>query len=75
MEAVLQDRRTTADGRNADNSGMVDALSTALSGLSTVMDHPDSTPRTSAPDATLLSPSEQPDQTTTRNRQFYFHQR
>jgi hypothetical protein len=45
---------------------MVDALSAALSGLSTVMDHPDSTPGTSAPDATFLCPSEQPDQTTMR---------
>ena len=52
----LQDRTITADGRKSDN---VDALSTVLSGLSTVEeDCPDSTPRTSAPDATFPHPSE-----------------
>ena len=51
MLTELQDRTITADCRKSDN---VDALSTALSGLSTVDEaHPDSSPRTSAPDATL----------------------
>jgi hypothetical protein len=61
----LQGRTTTADGRKTNNSGMVDELSTALAGLSTVVDH-DSTPGTSAPDSTLPFPSEGPDQMTTR---------
>ena len=41
----LQDRTTIADGRKIVNSGMIDALSAALSGLS-VVDHLDSTPGT-----------------------------
>ena len=54
----LQDRTTTADCRKSDD---VDALSTALSGLSTVEeDPPDRIPRTSAPDSTLPHPSEPP---------------
>jgi hypothetical protein len=64
----LRGRTTTAGGRKSDNSGKVDALSIALSGLSTV-DHHDSTPGTSAPDATLICPSEQPGQMTTRRSQ------
>ena len=52
----LQDRTSTADDRNSVN---VEALSTALSGLSAVEDgHPDRTPGTSAPDATFPHPSE-----------------
>ncbi|KAN0132447.1 hypothetical protein V8E53_009873 [Lactarius tabidus] len=62
----LQNRTTTADVRKTDNSGMVDALSTALSNLSTVVDHPDSTPGTSEPEATLPRTSEPPDPTTTQ---------
>ena len=53
----LQDRKTTADGRKSVN---VDALSTALSDLSTVEDHPDSAPGTSAPGATLPQPPSEP---------------
>ncbi|KAN0132441.1 hypothetical protein V8E53_009867 [Lactarius tabidus] len=64
----LRGRTTTAGGRKSDNSGKVDALSIALSGLSTV-DHHDSTPGTSAPDATLICPSEQPGPMTTRRSQ------
>ena len=56
MLTELQDRTITADCRKSDN---VDALSTALSGHSTVDEaHPDNTLRTSAPDATLPHPSE-----------------
>ncbi|KAF8261961.1 hypothetical protein EI94DRAFT_1744836 [Lactarius quietus] len=46
-------RTTTADTRDPENSNIVDALSTALSGLSTLVNHPNSTSGVSAPDATL----------------------
>ena len=56
MLTELQDRTITADCRKSDN---VDALSTALSGHSTVDEaHPDNTLRISAPDATRPHPSE-----------------
>ena len=50
-------RITTADGRKADDSGVVDELTTAFSSLSSVVDHPDSTVGASAP-------AEQPDSIT-----------
>jgi hypothetical protein len=62
----LQGRTITADGPNAENSDTVDALSTALAGLSTVADYPESNPGTSAPDAILHHSSEPPDLITTR---------
>jgi hypothetical protein len=40
------------------SSSTVDALSTALSGLSTEVDHPDSTSEASAPDVAVLRPSD-----------------
>ncbi|KAN0132431.1 hypothetical protein V8E53_009857 [Lactarius tabidus] len=63
----FQGRSTTTDGGKADDAGMVDALSTAFFGLSTVVDHPraECTPGTSVPDASLHA-SEQPDPTTQR---------
>jgi hypothetical protein len=54
----LRGRSTTAGSRKPDNPGMVDALSTALSGLSTAVDHPDSAPGVSPLDVTI-HPSEQ----------------
>ncbi|KAN0132439.1 hypothetical protein V8E53_009865 [Lactarius tabidus] len=69
----LQNRTTAAHGRKANNSGIVNALSTALSGLSTGVEHYDNTPGTSAPDATPLCPSEQPNQTTTRPKSVSQH--
>ncbi|KAN0130507.1 hypothetical protein V8E53_011593 [Lactarius tabidus] len=69
----LQNRTTAAHGRKANNSGIVNALSTTLSGLSTGVDHYDNTPGTSAPDATPLYPSEQPNQTTTRPKSVSQH--
>jgi hypothetical protein len=62
----LQNRTTAADDHKSGNSRMVDALSTALSSLSTVIDHPDGTLGTSAHDATFPPSSEPPDPTTTR---------
>jgi hypothetical protein len=62
----LQGRTITADGRKTEDSDAVDALSTALAGLSTVVDHPQSNPSTSAPDATLHHSSEPPDLMSTR---------
>jgi len=59
----LRGRSTTADGPKTDDSGVVDALTTAFSDISAVHDHPDSTLRASVLDATL-HPSEQPDPTT-----------
>ncbi len=59
----LRGRSTAADGPKTDDSGVVDAPTTAFSGLATVADHPHSTLGTSALDATL-HPSEQPDPTT-----------
>ena len=61
----LKDFQGRSEGRKTDNSCIVDALSTSLSGLSTVVDHPDSTPGASASDATP-HPSEQPNPTTQR---------
>jgi hypothetical protein len=69
----LQNRTTAAHGRKANNSGIVNVLSTALSGLSTGVEHYDNTPGTSAPDATPLCPSEQPNQTTTRPKSVSQH--
>jgi hypothetical protein len=66
----LQDfrgRTAIVGGCKSDNSGTVDALSIALSGLSTAVDHLDGT-GTSAPDDTHLCPSKQPDQMTTRRK-------
>jgi hypothetical protein len=57
----LRGRTTTADDRTANNSDVVDALSTALSGLSTVVDHPESNPGATAPGVTLHHSSEPPD--------------
>ena len=59
----LKDLQGRPDGRKTDNSGIIDELSTAPSRLSTVVDHPDSTPRAYAP-GTTLHPSEQLDLTT-----------
>ena len=56
----LRGRSTTAGGRKLDNPGMVNPLSTALSGLSTVDDYPDSTPGVSPPEVTI-HPLENPD--------------
>lgn len=58
----FQGHSTTA---KTDDAGMVDTLSTTFSGLSTVLDHHDSTPGATAQDATLHS-SELPDPTTER---------
>ena len=49
----LRGRSTTAGGRKLDNPGMVNPLSTALSGLSTVDDHPDSTSGVPPPEVTI----------------------
>ena len=48
------------------SSSTVEALSTALSGVSTEVDLPDNTSEASAPDVTALRPSEQPDPTKRR---------
>ena len=58
----LKDLQGRPDGRKTDNSGIIDELSTAPSCLSTVVDHPNSTPGASAP-GTTLHPSEQLDPT------------
>jgi hypothetical protein len=60
----LRGNSTSADARKVDDSGVVDALITAFSDLSTVVDHPDSTLCASAPDATVFHLSEQPIPTT-----------
>lgn len=60
----FQGHSTTADGSKTDNAGIVDALSEAFSGLSTVVDQPDST-EACTPAATL-HPSEQPHPDTQR---------
>ena len=58
----FQDR---SSAHKTDNSGIIDALSTALCRLSTVVDHPNGIPRASAPDS-ILPPPEQPDPTRQR---------
>lgn len=56
-------RLNTVDARKTDNPGADDALTTAFSNLSTVVNHSDSTLGATAPAATLTHPSEQPDPT------------
>ena len=62
----LRGRSTTANDRKTDDSGVVDALTATISGLSTIIDHSDGTLDASAPDATPFHPPKQPIPTSQR---------